>query len=517
MKIILLKKKKNHYFFIVIPLILLLTIFFYRFLMGTEVKNLTIQDSNFSVSWYQDADGEFYFFLPEGMNREELSFSFSTVFSNCRVSIYEDNNHKKISNIESFSLKEDDYYFVSTLKYARTRKYLVHFMQSSLPSIFLDIDGGDESYQKILSDNLNHQIHFSGNITCMDFNHSVFTEHVKKIRGRGNSTWLRSKKPYQITFDDSVSLLGMKESKKWIFLANHWDGSLSRNYIWLMLASKLGIDYSVDCSPCDLYINHQYVGSYLLTNKLEVSSNSISIDNGYLFEIMNQRVHDLDLEHGYQINIKYPNLENKSDSEALDIKNRVLEYLNRIESLLYDENVSIEELNQFIDIDSFVKYYWVQEISENYDASRGSNFLYMKDNRLFMGPVWDMDNTLNRSYRYASVTEHYLLENRALSNRSKENWFQVLSKREEFVSLLDNYFIEHVDEFKQLVPLLDQYYEKIYPSASMNYIRWPYHEMRKEQLRPWLLEDYDFDSSFQLFRDSLSKRIEYYQNYYQLF
>lgn len=485
--------------------------------MGTEVKNLMIQDSNFKISWYQDEKGEFYFFLPEGMNREELSFSFNTLFSNCRVSIIEDNKQRNIYSIDSIFLKDDDYYFISNLKFAKTRKYLVHFMQSSLPSVFVDIDGGDEAYQKILSDNLSHQVKYPGKIYTMDLNHTNFTSHIKKIRGRGNSTWLRAKKPYQITFDDSVSLFGMKESKKWIFLANHWDGSLSRNYLWLTLAKKLGVDYSVDCSPCDLYINHQYVGSYLLTNKIEVSSNSVSINEGYFFEIMNQKIHDLDLDHGYQINIKYPNIEKMPLSKSSKIKKESLEFLNQIESLLYDDSVTIEELEEYIDLESFVKYYWVQELSENYDASRGSNYLYMKDNRLFMGPVWDMDNTLNRSYRYASVTEHYLLENRALSNRSKENWFQVLSKREAFVSLLDHYFIEHFDDFKQLVPILDQYYEKIYQSASMNYIRWPYQKMKEEQLRPWLLEDNDFDSSFQLFRDSLSKRIEYYQNYYQLF
>lgn len=516
MRMKLLKKKKSSYFFIVIPLILLMAILFYRFFMGTEVKNLVIQDSNFSIPWYQDEDGEFYFFLPEGMNREELSFSFNTLFSKCHVSIYEDNKQKNISSVDSISLKDDDYYFISSLKFARTRKYLVHFMQSSLPSVFLNIDGGDDSYQKILSDNMSHQVHYPGDILLMDLNHSVYSAHVKKIRGRGNSTWFREKKPYQISFQESVSLLGMKESKKWIFLSNHWDGSLSRNYLWFSLAKKLGIDYSVDCSPCDLYINHQYVGSYLLTNKIEVSSDSISIDEGYFFEIMNQRIHDLDLDHGYQINIKYPNIKNMSSSQSLKVKRESLDYLNKIESLIYDDSVTIEELEQYIDIDSFIKFYWVQELSENYDASRGSNYFYVRDNQLFMGPIWDMDNTLNRSYRYTDVSIQYLLKDRALSVRSKENWFQELSKREEFVLLVDEFYKNHYDDFNELLSLLDDYYNYIELSASMNYIRWPYQKMRKEQLRDWITEDVDFHSSCQLLSDNLSKRIKFYQEYYQM-
>ena len=47
------------------------------------------------------------------------------------------------------------------------------------------------------------------------------------VRGRGNSTWLQPKKPYNVKLDRKHSICGMKESKHWILLANaYYDRTL---------------------------------------------------------------------------------------------------------------------------------------------------------------------------------------------------------------------------------------------------------------------------------------------------
>ncbi len=506
---------KNFFSFIILLLFLFFVFAFYRFFWGTSIKNISVENSFSSVSWFHEGD-DYYLFLPKIMDYNQLSLSFSSLFSSSKISIYDSNHHflYRAKNHSLYSLSDGTYFFKVSLCFSKTREYVVHVIQSDLPSMFLNTDGGRRSYQKILSDNIYHKVYYPGNIQVFDSNSSSFFSSVKKIRGRGNSTWLRSKKPFQLTFEDEVSLLGMKKSKKWILLSNHWDGSLARNYLWLTLAKKMEIDYSVDCSPVDLYINHEYVGSYLITNKVEVSSDSISIDEGYLFEIINQKYHDLELDHGYQVNIHYPDIHKMSLDMSNQVKDSALKYLNSIEKLLYDDSVSLDEINNYIDIDSFIKYYWVQEISENYDVNRGSNYLYVKNNKLYIGPVWDMDNTLNRSYHYADSNGQYILNDSELKLRTYENWYQALFQKEGFDDLIRNYYVEHVDLFRNLIVLLDDYQMLILRSARMNYIRWPYDRMRKEQQRPWLKEDIDFDSSCSLLRQSIMDRINYYQNYY---
>ena len=61
-------------------------------------------------------------------------------------------------------------------------------------------------------------------------------------------------------------------------------GTLSRNATFLEFGKKLGIDYSVDYQPVELYVNGKYHGSYLLTEKVQVKKNRVDIDekNYYL-------------------------------------------------------------------------------------------------------------------------------------------------------------------------------------------------------------------------------------------
>ncbi|MBR3228930.1 CotH kinase family protein, partial [Candidatus Saccharibacteria bacterium] len=57
-----------------------------------------------------------------------------------------------------------------------------------------------------------------------------------EIKGRGNTTWLKEKKPYQIKLSHNVDLLNTGKSKKWVLLANSLDSTHLRNDIAMMLA-----------------------------------------------------------------------------------------------------------------------------------------------------------------------------------------------------------------------------------------------------------------------------------------
>ena len=63
------------------------------------------------------------------------------------------------------------------------------------------------------------------------------------------------------------------------------------------------------------------------------------------------------------------------------------------------ENEDGGQLSDIVDLDSMARYYWVQEVSMNYDAWSRSVYGYYKANtgKIYMGPIWDMDLTLGRN------------------------------------------------------------------------------------------------------------------------
>lgn len=67
--------------------------------------------------------------------------------------------------------------------------------------------------------------------------------------------------------------------------------------------------------------------------------------------------------------------------------------LEKFEKTIYKEDVKWEEIEKLIDVNSFAKYYLVNEFAENSDTYYSSTYLY-KDGAndvIHMGPTWDYD------------------------------------------------------------------------------------------------------------------------------
>ena len=151
-----------------------------------------------------------------------------------------------------------------------------------------------------------------------------------KIKGRGNSTWWQGgiwgKKPYQIKFNEKTDVLNMSKDKKWVLLAEISDISLSRNKIARELSNISRFDYVPQAKYIELYINDEYVGIYLVGQKVEESLNRLNIgDNGYLVEIDTDAQGRIDIDDVYfrsnvwtsqyeqgVFNIKEPNVDYNS-------------------------------------------------------------------------------------------------------------------------------------------------------------------------------------------------------------
>lgn len=135
-------------------------------------------------------------------------------------------------------------------------------------------------------DCLAHENEASGSILLIDPNGVLLCEEqVKKIRGRGNTTWeyCRYKAPFQITLEKKRNLLNLQDkgqsAKKWLLLAELFDPQLLHNRIANDLALELGMTECAESSSVDVYYDGVYCGVYTLCEKVEVADGRVEIRN----------------------------------------------------------------------------------------------------------------------------------------------------------------------------------------------------------------------------------------------
>ena len=108
---------------------------------------------------------------------------------------------------------------------------------------------------------------------------------LKKIKGRGNSSWEASHKivgkyAFNITLDKKAKLIddGSK-SKKYCLVSYNADQARMRNMIAYELAEMIGSPFAPQFEPIDFYNNGKFAGSYLLTDKVEIGDPLVDIVN----------------------------------------------------------------------------------------------------------------------------------------------------------------------------------------------------------------------------------------------
>lgn len=155
-------------------------------------------------------------------------------------------------------------------------------------AVYIDTDSGSLSSITASSD---HSVSEPGSIMVVQPNGKIdYMGIMEKMSGRGNGTWTGTsmtdknggiKNPYNVKLAKSTSLLGMGSAKKWCLLANSGDLTLVKNQLTYDFADYIGIKYQPHCKPVDLYVNQQYLGSYQLSERVELKSNRINISDAY--------------------------------------------------------------------------------------------------------------------------------------------------------------------------------------------------------------------------------------------
>lgn len=349
--------------------------------------------------------------------------------------------------------------------------YSVAVMQSQLPSLYLSLK--DTSLEEIHADK---DVRHPGNslyLRSADGKEDLSAESCVEIKGRGNSSWTMfgDKKGYQLKFDSKTSLLGMNEAKKWILIANACDDSMIRNQLAYHAASSMEMDFVPSFRYVDLWIDGDYRGTYMLGEKVEISENRLALTDslGVLFEHDEAFFDDEDYCFFSAILQKHFVLKDTVEADESLVSAGIADFetaLDRFSVYLYShepEEITLEDLSEMIDVDSFIKYYLLNEYVQNREAF-ASSFYWYKDGPedvLHLGPIWDFDTCMGSDG--APYTENYGI---------RHTVFRFLLAVPEFYERTQELFALYKDELESLASYAGVLKKEIESSAGMNYIRW---------------------------------------------
>lgn len=299
---------------------------------------------------------------------------------------------------------------------------LVAFTSSNLPIIIISTRGQNILDETKIEADMGIIHHGDGSVNYVTDACNVYNGIIG-IELRGSSSQNFPKKQYAVETRDSqgenldVSLLGMPEENDWVLNAPYSDKSLIRNALVYTLSGRLG-RYAPRVKLCELVLNGDYRGVYLWTEKIKRSKGRTNIsklqfsDNtgdaltgGYILKIDKFTGSEVDGWYSpfppYQgklypkvyIQYHYPKPSDITNQQ----RNYIYNYLMAFESVLYGMNYNHPDSGYYrwIDMQSWVDFFLINELFRNVDGYRLSAFFYKdrdsKNSQLIMGPVWDFD------------------------------------------------------------------------------------------------------------------------------
>lgn len=252
--------------------------------------------------------------------------------------------------------------------------------------------------------------------------------------------------------DIDLEVLGFPEEEDWILNGPYSDKTLLRNVLIFQISNEMG-RYAPRTRFVELQINGSYRGVYAFMEKIKRDGDRVDIEKlttadndaavitgGYILKI-DKTSGDTENDDwpgdqaytenlgfrsdfdpsGNRINLapygpkqgpetyflyEYP----KNDNITAAQKEYIQQYMSEFESALLGDNFSIGQRTylDYIDRDSFVDFFILNELSANPDAYRLSTFLHKdRGGKLAMGPIWDFNLAFGNDGRSQTQTWIY--------------------------------------------------------------------------------------------------------------
>lgn len=265
------------------------------------------------------------------------------------------------------------------------------------------------------------------------------------IRVRGNSSRTFDKVGYLFKFTDDAGMerklevMAMEKDSTWVLHGPYLDKTLMRNYMWYNLAGQI-MEWAPDVRYCEVFLDHEYQGLYVMAEQISMGEGRIEMTkydgksniSSYIVCADRESVNDVQYLDNFtsyalringKLEVKYPG--------ASRITPELTEYISRdfsrFEKALYsfDYDTARYGYQNYIDVDSFVDYFIINEVTQNTDAGLYSTYFYKDVSGKLKMCVWDFNNCCDNYIEDQTPMAGFFMQNRP--------WYFVLCKDEAFM------------------------------------------------------------------------------------
>ncbi|TAE31667.1 MAG: T9SS C-terminal target domain-containing protein [Cytophagales bacterium] len=353
------------------------------------------------------------------------------------------------------------------------------------------------------------------------------------------------KKPYGFELRDpggvnsvNVGLLGMPEESDWVLNAVYNDRSLLREALTYDLNRKMSRYYTPRFRYCEVVLNGNYQGIYILFEKIKRDKNRVDIADLKKVDIAGDQ-----LTGGYILKVdkfegtvgeswqtSVPNINGKKASIQIDRPKRedlvqeqiayIRNYVKAFETALAGPDFRDETkgYRKYFDDDAAVDYLLLTEICRNVDGYRISTFFYKdrdsKGGKLTLGPIWDYNLTYgNANYSDGEKPTGWAYNFDRISPSDYFQmpfWWDRLLKDPTFTAKV----VQKYQAMRKTVLATNKIHAYVDSSATRltearirNFQRWPI--IGKTDLWPVFYTGRTYDDEVNYFKDWIRKRLDW--------
>lgn len=306
--------------------------------------------------------------------------------------------------------------------------------------------------------------------------------------------------------NNNVNLLGMPKENDWILYAPYSDKSMLRNVVTFELAKALDV-YSSRTVFCELFLNDEYQGIYVLMEKIKRDDSRVDIDalmtipgddnsltGGYIFKVDKKDSDYMNLYHGWTTypsptypnamdityQYVYPDAEDLLSEERTYLKDHVTNAEKVLISSDYDNKDT--GYNKYFNLGSFAEFLLINEVSKEVDKYRYSTYFYKEidseGGEIFAGPIWDFNLGYSNVDYWddGNSTVGWLYSDISTVDYSIMFWWKRLMEDAHFNSIATQRYKQlRAEEWSDanVIYLIDSITSHIYNGQERNYTRWP--------------------------------------------
>ena len=293
--------------------------------------------------------------------------------------------------------------------------------------------------------------------------------------------------------NNNVSLLGMPAENDWVLHGPYSDKSLLRNSLAYHMGTSTG-KYTPRTRLCELYINDNYRGIYMLTERIKRDKNRVDIASlkpedlsgeeltgGYILQI--DRDDESSNIDGWYSGSSPTKFYSYHDPKAEDLEAVQREYLKTYLTSFEEDMESTDyywKYKSYVDVPSWIDYFLVTEMGKHIDAYKLSFYMHKKKStnggKLHFGPLWDFNLGFgNFNFVCSPEPEGWTYEFQGTCDNSHPFWVKKLTDIPEVSDQINCRWNQlrngplHIDSLMQYI---DARIAEMGDAPSRNFERW---------------------------------------------